>query len=173
MALDVEADSTAVGQLRMATCAHQLTNMGVRLARQEQLCNPAPQRINFGAVRLGGLCRQRRQLGDIALDSLSKLDLDLGSGWVPHELANIDAEIGQRLGAIFGPAGCATAYPLGSEGLDLVVGLSIMQDRDLALHLAHLLFQVAHFLEELPGFSSRQKRHRESEYLCCPLDSAV
>lgn len=53
--LDIEADSTAVDQLRMTTWAHQLTGMGIGLALQEQLCNPALQRIDFGAVRLSGL----------------------------------------------------------------------------------------------------------------------
>jgi hypothetical protein len=53
---------------------------------------------------------------------------------------DIDTEFSQRLGAIFGPTGCAAAHPLGSESFDLIVSLSIVKDRDLALHLAHLLF---------------------------------
>jgi hypothetical protein len=140
VALDIEADSTAVSQLWMATRAHQLTGMGICLARQEELCDPTLERIDFGVVSLGGLSWQHRQLGDIALDSFGKLDFDLGSGCLSHGLANIDAELGQHLGTILGPDGCATTHPLSSKSLNLVVGLSIVKDRDLASHLAHLLF---------------------------------
>jgi hypothetical protein len=165
--------STAIGQLRMATWAHQLTGMGIRFALQEQLCDPTLQRIHFGVVRFNGLGRQRRQLGDIALDHLGKLDLDSGASCFSHGLANIDAELSQRLGTILGPTGCATAHPLGSKGLDLIVSLAIVKDRDLALHLAHLFFQVAQLLEELSGFRPGQERHRQPEYPCRPPDSGV
>lgn len=81
MRLDVEADPSTIGQLGMATSAHQLASMGIRLALQEQLSNSALQRIDFGKVGLSGLGGDGYQLDHIALDSLGKLDLDLGSGF--------------------------------------------------------------------------------------------
>ncbi|HSS05384.1 MAG TPA: hypothetical protein VLK89_09420 [Solirubrobacterales bacterium] len=147
--------------------------MRIRLALQEQLSDSTLQQIDFVVVGLGCITRKRRQLGDIALYSFGKLDLDLGSGCVAHNLANVNAEVGQRLGAILSSPGCATSNALCGESLDLVVGLAIVKDCDLALHLAHLVFQVTQLLEELSGFRPRQERHREPEYLCRPPDSPV
>jgi hypothetical protein len=50
VALDVEADSTAVGQLGMATCAHQLAGMWICLAFEEQLGDATLQRIDSGSL---------------------------------------------------------------------------------------------------------------------------
>jgi hypothetical protein len=145
--LDVEADSTAVGQLWVATSAHQLASVGIRLAFQEQLSDPTLQQIDFGAFGVGRLGRERCQLGDIALDPFCKLDLDLRSGFAAHGLPDVDSQLAERAGTVLGPLDRAAADPLGSESLNLIVGLPIVKDRDLAPHLTHLRFEVAQFLE--------------------------
>jgi hypothetical protein len=45
--IDVEADSAAVGQLLMATRAHQFTGVRISPALQEQFGNTALQRFDF------------------------------------------------------------------------------------------------------------------------------
>lgn len=144
----------------MTTGAHLLAGMGVGLTFEEQGCDPALQRIHFGAFGVGRLGRKRRQLGDIALDSFGKLDLDLRSGFATHDLPDVDAQLAERAGAVLSPLRRTTADPLSSECLDLIVCLSIVKHGDLALHLAHLRFKVAQLLEELPGFGSRQEGHQ-------------
>lgn len=173
MTFYVEADSAAVGQLRMATSAHQLASVGVGLTREEQLGDTALQGIDLGALISIGIVRDCGQLSDIALDPLGKLDLDLRSGFVAHGLPDVDAQLVERTGTVLGALSRATSNALGSKSLDLIVGLPIMKDRNLALHLAHLLFEVAQLLEELPGFGPWQKWHQEAEYSRRPLYSPV
>lgn len=142
----------------MATSAHQLTSVGIRLALQEQLSDPMLQQINLGAFGVSRWGGERRHLGNIALDSLGKLDLDLRSGFT-HWLPDLDAEFSKRLGAVPSVLGRPAMNSLGSESLDFIVCLPIMKGRDLTLHLAHLLFQVAHLLRELSRFRPWQERH--------------
>jgi hypothetical protein len=160
--LDVEADSSAISQLGMTTSAHQLASVGIRLAFHEQLGDSALQRIYFGAFDVGRLGQKRRQLDDISLDSFGKRNFDLGSG-VAHGLANVDAEIGERLSAVLSALNCATSHPLSGKGLDLIVSLSVLHRCDLAPHFAHLRFEIAQHLEELPGFRPWQKRHQNQD----------
>lgn len=51
VALDIEPDSTTVGQLRMATHSHQLAGVRIRLALQKQLGDPTLQPIGCGEAR--------------------------------------------------------------------------------------------------------------------------
>lgn len=92
--LDVEADSSAVGQLWVATSTHQLASMGIRPAFHEQLGDATLQRVDLRLLGISNSGRGRRQLGDITLDSLGKLDLDLGSGFSAHDLPDLNAELG-------------------------------------------------------------------------------
>lgn len=161
--LDIEADSSAVGQLWVATNAHQLASVGILLAFQEQLSDPMLQQINLGAFGISRLGRERRQLGDITPDSFCKLDLDLRSGFAAHGLPDVDAQLAERAGTVLSPLGRTAADPLGGESLNLIVGLPIVKDRDLATHLMHLRFEVTQFLEELPGSRSGQKRHQNQD----------
>lgn len=84
MALDVEADASALDQLRVASRPHRLSDIWICLAFQEQLGDAALQRLDLGMTGRIGLARGRRQLGDVPLYSLGKLDLDLRSGVAAH-----------------------------------------------------------------------------------------
>lgn len=112
-ATDVEADSTALGELAVPAQSHQLAHVRVSLALQEQLGNSELQSLNVFSLLRVGIGRKRGQLGDVALDSLGKLDLDRGSGVVGHGLTHVDAEIGQRSGAVFGALAGAASDSLG------------------------------------------------------------
>jgi len=160
--IDVEADPSAVGQLGVTTGAHQFASMRIRLTFEEQRRDSTLQRVDFGTVCFSGSGRKRRQLGDISFDSLAKRDRDLGSGFSAHGLPDADTEFGQRLDTVLSALGCATSNPLGGEGLDFVIGLAILQDGDLAFHLAHLRFEITQHLEQLPGFRLWQECHRAS-----------
>lgn len=160
--LDVEADSSAIRQLGMATRSHHLARVRIGLAFQEELGDTTLQRIDLDALNGSGPRIVRCQLGDISLDSFGKLNLDLGSG-VAHGLANVDAEIGERFSAVLSALSCTTSHPLSGKSLDLVVSLPVLHRCDLAPHLAHLRFEIAQHLEELPGFRPWQKRHRNQD----------
>jgi len=159
--VDVETDSAAVGQLSMATRSHQLPRVRIPLALQEQLGDSTLQRIDVLSLLRVGVNRDRRQLGDISPHSLGKLDLDLGSGVAAHGSADVDTEVGERVGAVFGAIGGAASDALCGKGLDLVVGLTVLKVGDLALHLPHLGFEVAQFLVELPRFGPGKEGHRK------------
>jgi hypothetical protein len=135
----------------------------IGLAFHEQLSDAALQRVDFHLLGISGSGRDHRQLGNVALDSFGKLDLDLGSGLSDHGLPDLDAQLAERAGAILSPLGRATADSLCGERFDLVVGLPIVKDRDLAPHLAHLRFEVAQLLEELPGFRPGQEWHPDQD----------
>jgi hypothetical protein len=134
--------------------------VGIRLALDEQPRDSALQRIDFGLPSWPSVRREGRQLGDVPLYSLGKFDFNLGNRVASHVLTNVDAEIGECLGAVFGVFGGSAANPLGGEGLDYVVGLAVLKGRDLAPHFTHLYFEITEHFEELPGFRLRQERHR-------------
>jgi hypothetical protein len=77
-------------------------------------------------------------------------NLDRRNGHPAHDLSNLNVKIGECLSAVFGVLGSAASNSLGRQGFDFVVGAAILNRRDLATHLAHLRFQVAQHLEELP-----------------------
>jgi hypothetical protein len=147
--------------------------MGIRLAFQEQRGDAPLQGFNFHSLGGSGIGGKRCQLSDIALYAIGKLNLDSWSGLSAHDLSNLNAEIGECRSAVFGAPGSATSNSLGSQGFDLVIGAPILHRRDLATHLAHLRFQVAQHLEELPGLRPWQKRHWGAEYSRRPLYSPV
>lgn len=159
--LNVEADSSTVGQLGMATGSHQLAHMGIGLAFQEQRSDTRLQGFNLSSLGESGLGGKRRQLGYIALDTVGKLNPELGSGFFAHDLSNLNAEIGKRLSAVLRTLGSTASNSLGRQGFDFVVGAPILHRRDLATHLAHLRFQVAQHLEKLSGLRPWQERHWE------------
>lgn len=134
----------------MATRSHQFASVGIRLAFEKQFGDAMLQRIDFRLVGFSTFGRKRRQLGDIALDSLGKVNLGRGSGFFAHDLMNANAEVGQCLNAVLSSLRCAAADTLGGECLDFFVGLAIVKRSDLSLHLAHLRLEVAQFLKELP-----------------------
>ena len=160
VAIEVEADSTAVRQLWVATRTHELPRVRVSLALQEQLGDSTLQGLSVFSPLQVGVGGQRRQLGDIPLDSVGKLDLDLGSSIAAHGSANVDTEVSQRLGTVFGALGGAASDALGGKSLDLVVCLAVLEVGDLAFHLPHLRFEVTQFLVELPGFGPGKERHQ-------------
>lgn len=123
--------------------------MWISLAFEEQLGDATLQDVALGSLSRVGILCDCRQLRDIALDSLGKLDLNLGSGFSAHDLSNLNAEIGECLSAVLSALGSAVANSLSRQGFDFVVGAPILNRRDLATHLAHLRFQVAQHLEEL------------------------
>jgi hypothetical protein len=135
----------------------------IRLALDEQPRDSALQRIDFDLPSWPSVRRKGRQLGDVPLYSLGEFDFNLGNRVATHVLANVDAEIGECLGAVFGVFGGSAANPLGSEGLDYVVCLAILKGRNLALHLTHLYFEITEHLEELPRFRLWQERHRNQD----------
>ena len=65
--LDVEANPSTVGQLRMATGSHLLTHIGIDLAFQEQHGDALLQSFNLGSLDGTGFGGERRQLGYVAL----------------------------------------------------------------------------------------------------------
>lgn len=133
--------------------------MWVRLALQEQLCDSAFKSVDLGSLLRVGIRGKRHQLGNVSLYSFGKFNLDLGRGVATHDSANVDAEIGERAGAVFGVLSSATSDSLSGKGLDFVVDLPVLERRDLALHLAHLCLEIAEHLVELPGFGPGKKRH--------------
>lgn len=50
MAFAVETDTAAIDKLGMSTCAHKFSGVRIRLALQEQLCDPTLQRVDFGTA---------------------------------------------------------------------------------------------------------------------------
>jgi hypothetical protein len=157
--LDVEADPAALGQLGVATHPHWLACIGIGLAFQEQRGDGFLQCVNLSPLGGSSLNGKRRQLSDIALDTIGKFDLNLRSGLSAHDLSNLNTEIGECLSAVLAALGSAASNSLGRQSFDFVIGAPILNRRNLATHLAHLRFQVAQHLEELSGLRFWQKRH--------------
>jgi hypothetical protein len=159
IAIDVKANTSAVGQLAVAPRAHQLTTMGIGLALEEYLGDPALESIDLDLAHSIGVCQKRSQLSDVSLDSLGKLNLDHRSGFASHRLAKVYTQIGERLGTVFGALGSSASNSLCCKSFDFVIDLPIPHSSDLALHLAHLQFEIAQHLKKLPGFRPRKERH--------------
>jgi len=63
------------------------------------------------------------------------------------------------MGGVFSALSSPASHSLGRQSLDFVVGPTILKQSDRALHLMHLLFEIAEHLEELPGFRLWEKCH--------------
>lgn len=66
----------------------------------------------------------------------------------------------RRLGAVLTVLSGGASEALGGKRFDFVVDLPILKRRDLTFHLAHLRFEIAEHLVELPGFGPGKEGHR-------------
>ena len=83
---------------------------------------PALQRLGFVLAGLVVLGDGRGYFGNIVKDTLGEGDGHPTGGVVGHPSGKPDAELCQRLGAVFGVLGGAVADPLGGDRGGFVVG---------------------------------------------------
>lgn len=154
---DIESHSATVGELGMAPGAHQLADIGVAPAFDEQLRDAALQGFDLRDIVLAILARAGNQVGHIPAHARGEGDVDYAILLFAQCSVEADAKLGERLSAVLGVLGSATSDSLGRERLDFLIDaprIQCLRDRvqprvEVVPHLVHLGLEARERLREL------------------------